>query len=55
MDKDLVEYFIAQTDLKFVRVEKKLEELTAFKWKVLGGVAVISAIVHLSIALLLKG
>ncbi len=55
MDKELVNYFIEQTNLKFQKVEHKLEELTAFKWKVIGMSAFASMLVHLAVYMIAKG
>lgn len=55
MDKDLVDYFIAETNKKFERVElefekvdRKLEQLMAFKWKVIGASAAVTAAVNVA-------
>lgn len=36
-DKDLVEYFIKQTDNRFMLLEKKIDILISFRWKIVGG------------------
>lgn len=48
-DRELVDYFIEQTDKRFDAIESKLDELIAFRWQLIGGSAVISAIVSILI------
>jgi hypothetical protein len=47
VDKDLFTYFIDETNKRFDRVEKKLDQLISFRLMLLGGAAVISAIISL--------
>ena len=54
MEKDLVDYFIKSTDSKFEKVderfdkvEAKLDDLSNFKWKLIGGASAISTLVTL--------
>jgi hypothetical protein len=35
--KELVDYFIAETDKKYERLERKVDQLLEFKWKIIGG------------------
>lgn len=44
MDKELIDYFIERTDLRFDKVDKKLEKLVAFRWQIIGGSTVLSII-----------
>lgn len=47
MDKDLVEYFIQSTDKRFDKIERKIDDLSNFKWKLIGGASAISTIITL--------
>lgn len=55
MDKELVDYFIGETNKKFERIEKRLEELTAFKWKLAGQTTLVSALITLVVYYIAKG
>lgn len=48
-DKDLVKYFMDQTNLRLMGIENKLEQLIGFRWMLIGMAAVISCIVSLII------
>lgn len=54
-DKDMVDYFVAETNKKFDRIDQKLDKLYAFKWQIVGGAGVLSVVVSLMIAFLVKG
>lgn len=49
-----VEYFIKRTDERLQSIEKKVDELLAFKWQIIGGSAVVSALVTLVIEIFIK-
>jgi len=55
MDKQLIDYFIDQTNRRFDKVDKKLNELLEFKWKIIGGSVIFSLFATLVFNLLLKG
>ena len=40
--KDLVNYFIDQTNGRFLRLETKIDEILQFKWQIIGGSVVVS-------------
>ncbi len=45
-----VEYFIERTDRKLSEIDKKIEALLAFKFMLLGGSALVSLLVSLTVA-----
>lgn len=51
-DRDLLQYFIERTDQRFDGVEKKLDALIGWKFKIVGAGAVISFIISILIAYL---
>lgn len=53
-EKDLVKYFIEHTDERFEKVDRKLDELFAFKWKVIGIAVTLSSIVSFVIEIAFK-
>lgn len=62
MNKELIDYFIAQTndrfdkiDEEFERVDGKLEELLSFKWKIIGGSVILSVFATVIVTLFLDG
>ena len=46
-DKDLLNYFIKETNKRFDKVDQKLDQLLEFKWRVVGGAIVVSVILTL--------
>lgn len=50
MNKELVDYFIEQTNARFQSIETKLDQLFAFKWKIAGISLAVSTIVSLVVA-----
>ena len=48
--KDLINYFIARTDHRFDRVERQIEEISKFRWQIIGGSVVLSSVVSLIVA-----
>jgi hypothetical protein len=54
MDKQLVDYFIEQTNDRFKILEGKVDKLIAFKWQIIGGSVVISAMVGIVVQLLIN-
>ena len=52
MDKDLVDYFIKETNKKFEKLEKKVDSLLQFKWQIIGGSVVISVLVTIAIQII---
>lgn len=46
---ELVRYFIEETNKKFERLEEKVDILLEFKWQILGGSMVLSALVTIAI------
>lgn len=46
---DLVDYFIKHTDQRLARLETKIDKLLAFKWQIVGGAALLSILVTVSI------
>lgn len=49
--KDLINYFIVRTDLRFDRVEKQLEEVSRFRWQIIGGSVALSSLLSVAIAI----
>lgn len=43
-DKSLLEYFIERTDERLLSIESKLDKIFKFKWQIIGGATVLSAI-----------
>jgi hypothetical protein len=41
-NKELVQYFINETNKKFERLEEKVDLLISFKWQLVGGSVVLS-------------
>lgn len=61
MDKDLVEYFIKETNIKFDKLDTKLNavsndvnEMLKFKWQIMGGSAVLAAAASLLVTILIN-
>lgn len=52
MDNDLLEYYIQRADRRFDDIDKKLDSLVAFKWKIMGSVMAVSGIVSLGFQVL---
>lgn len=44
-DEKLLEYFIERTDASLSEIKRDVHELKAFKWKMMGAVMVVSALV----------
>jgi len=51
MDNQLFQYFIEQTNDRFDKIDKKLDQLITFRLMLLGGAAALSAIVSVLIAM----
>ncbi len=47
--KELVDYFIEQTNERFSILESKMDQLLEFKWRVVGGVVAASCLVTMII------
>lgn len=43
-NKELVDYFISETNKRFDKIEMKLDELMEYKWTTNGKLAVLSAV-----------
>lgn len=46
-DKNLLEYYIQHADKRFDSLDKKIDILMAFRWKIMGAVVAISGIISL--------
>lgn len=44
-EEKLLEYFIVRTDVSLTEIKRDVQELKAFKWKMMGAVMVVSALV----------
>lgn len=53
MADDKVNYFIAQTNERLEIIDRKLDTLLAFKWQIIGGSVVVSAIFSTAISILI--
>jgi len=51
-DEDLIRYFIQQTNERLDKIDKHLEDLLAFKWKIVGISLACSAVVSAVIEIL---
>jgi hypothetical protein len=49
MDEKLVKYFIEETNKKFEKLESKVDMLLEFKWRIVAGAMVISALITISL------
>ncbi len=49
---DLLRYHIEQTNARFDRIEEKIDRLLEFKWQIIGGSVILSAIVGLVMSLI---
>lgn len=54
MSKELMDYFIQRTDKRFDRIEKKMDELLKFKWRIAGGIAFVSFLVTIGVQFVFK-
>jgi hypothetical protein len=54
MKEPLQDYFIEQTNLRLERIEQKLDVLLEFKWTLIGGSVMASALVALAVQVLLS-
>jgi len=54
MDKELMNYFIEQTDKRFDKVETKLDQLLSFKWKLAGAIGLVSFVVTIGVQFMFK-
>lgn len=45
--KELVDYFIQETNDKFDKLEQKVDQLLEFKWKIIGGSVGLSVFITL--------
>lgn len=52
MSEDKINYFIERTDKRLESIEEKLEVILRFKWQVIGGSIVLSALVSVAIKIL---
>lgn len=50
--KDLLEYFIKTTDARFDKIDKKLDDLNSWKFKIIGGSIAISFIITIFIKMI---
>lgn len=41
MDDELLKYFIERTDARLTEMDQKLDDLVAFKWRIMGGAFVL--------------
>lgn len=53
MSKELVDYFILETNKKFEAVDKKLDSLIAFRWQIIGGSLVASSLLTIALNVLI--
>lgn len=44
---DLIKYFIKHTDERFSEIERKIDGLISFKWKLIGAAGVLSFIISI--------
>jgi hypothetical protein len=51
MDKELVKYFIEQTNEKFSVLDNKVDKLLAFKYQIIGGSILASAFLSILISI----
>lgn len=49
---ELVDYFIEETNKKFERLEEKVDMLLEFKWQIISGAVVFSALITIVIQVL---
>lgn len=54
MNHELMDYFIKKTDQRFDVIEKKLDEILRFKWRIAGALAVICFLVTVSFQVFFK-
>lgn len=54
-NEDLLRHHIAETERRFDRIESKVDRLLEFKWQIIGGSLVISAVLSIGIAILFGG
>lgn len=52
MDEKLVQYFIAETNRKFEKLEHKIDLLLEFKWKAMGGILIFNFLVMAGLTIL---
>lgn len=45
-DKELLKYYIDQTNQRLDRLDTKVDELLSFKWQIVGGSVVLSVIIN---------
>jgi len=45
MDKNLIDYFIDETNRKFDKLDKKVDQIIKFKWQIIGGSLVASFVI----------
>lgn len=51
-DRELVNYFIEETNKRFLIIDTKLDTLFKFKWQIIGGSVGISSLVSIVISVL---
>jgi hypothetical protein len=50
--RELVDYFIEQTNQRFEKLEHKVDKLLEFKWQIVGGSVGLSAVLTLAIQII---
>lgn len=53
MDKDLVDYFIDQTNDRFDKLDRKVDQLLGFKAKIIGGSVILSLLLTFSVQIII--
>ena len=49
MSKELIDYFISETNTKFDKLETKVDKLLQFKWQIVGGSVIASILLSVII------
>lgn len=44
MENELLNYYIKSTNERLTKIDKKIDQLIQFKWQIIGGSVVVSAI-----------
>lgn len=60
--KELVDYFISSTNERFTRLEdqnakiiEKVDDLSSFRWRIIGGAGVVAILASAFFTILMKG
>lgn len=54
MDESLVKYFMSQTNDRLDKIDKKLEELMSFRWRIVGATTLVSSITAITTAIIVE-